>query len=122
MLELKANEIWKGQEKINLNQHIAEVKYNNALNFTSLTEDDILFAMPEKFIEIEFEMIDHLVSGMKVNKNQISIFPTRKLEIGIHKITRSRKYLVFLDEDWDTYDFTHKIIDDGELPPSNDEI
>jgi hypothetical protein len=106
---LKVHEHSKGNEKINLNHYLHDIKQSNGLSFSCLTEDDILFYMPEKFLEVEFEMIDYLVSGMQVNSNQVSIFPTRKLDIAIEKQTRSQKYFLFLDEDWDTEDFTHTI-------------
>ncbi len=108
-LHLKQNEQWKGQEKINISHYLADLKQTNGLNFSCLTEDDILFYMPEKFLEIEFEMADYLVSGMQITPNSVSIFPTRKLDTVIEKYTRSKKYFIFLDEDWDTEDFTHLI-------------
>jgi len=86
-----------------------DLKQTNGLSFSYLTEDDVLFYMPEKFLEVEFEMVDYLVSGMQINPNNVSIFPTRKLETVIEKHTRSKKYFIFLDEDWDTEDFTHFI-------------
>ena len=99
----------KPHEKINLNHYLQDIKQNNGLSFSCLTEDDILFYMPEKFLEVEFEMVDHLVSGMQINQNQVSIFPTRKLDIVIERQTKTKKYFLFLDEDWDTEDFTHLI-------------
>ncbi len=86
-----------------------DIKSNNGMSFTCLSEEDIFFQMPEKFIEVEFELIDYLASQISILQNQVSIFPTRKLDINIEKNTRSKSFYIFLDEDWTTSDFTHHI-------------
>lgn len=107
-LEIKIDES-KSNEKLPMTSYLQEIKNRNGLNHSCLTQDDIFFSMPEKFVEVEFEMADYLISQIKINPNQVSIFPTRKLETNIEKSTVSKAFYIFLDEDWETSDFTHII-------------
>ena len=63
--------------------------------------------MPDKFIQVEFEMNDSNISGLNISQNQVVIFPTRKLDIKIQKTSYPAKYFIFLNDDWSSNNFTN---------------
>lgn len=92
-----------------MNEYIRLLQSNNGLHLSRLEENDILFFMPDKFIEIEFELVDSIINTVEINQGQIVIFPTRKLDLKIQKSAYTQKYFIFLNEDLDVNDFTYSI-------------
>ena len=82
-----------------MKEYIKELHETSHINQHKLEENDLLFCLPDRYIEVGFEIADHLVSEVGLNPSQVVIFPTRKLDIKVQKQTKTWRYFIFLEDD-----------------------
>ncbi len=83
-----------------MSDYLKSLQKINRFSFSEITQNDILFSTPNNYVQLEFEIVDGIISQTQMNQNQISIFPTRKLDIKVQKSTKTNKYLIFRNDNW----------------------
>jgi len=75
--------------------------FNSYSGVTSLAKNDVIFCLPEKYLIVEFEIKDYLMSEMNIQPDNVSIYPLKKFKVQVNKKCSSHKYFIFVSDDPD---------------------
>ena len=97
------------EEKVLMKEYIKELHESSNISQNKLEENDLLFSLPDRYVEVGFEMVDNVISEINLNPSQVVIYPTRKLDIKVQKHTRSWRYFIFLEDDTEFGEFSNQL-------------
>jgi len=97
------------EEKVLIKDYTKRLQETSNINQHKLDENDLLFSLPDRYIEVGFDMVDSVLSNISLNPNQVVIYPTRKLDIKVQKYTKSFRYFIFLEDDPEFGEFSNEL-------------
>ena len=75
--------------------------FNNYHDVPSLTKNDVIFCLPEKYLIVDFEIKDSLISEMDIHQDNVTIYPLKKFKDNVSKKCNTYRYYIFLSDDPD---------------------